>query len=68
MMDIKIRDRQLVWQKPELIILVRSRPEEAVLTNCKSGTLIFAGQGDHDSYAYCVSGMECSICNVTAAS
>jgi len=23
------------WQKPELIVLVRGRPEEAVLTACK---------------------------------
>ncbi len=23
------------WQKPELIILVRSRPQESVLTACK---------------------------------
>ena len=25
------------WQKPELIVLVRSKPEEAVLTACKGG-------------------------------
>ncbi len=25
------------WQKPELIILVRSNPEEAVLLSCKHG-------------------------------
>ena len=24
------------WEKPELIILTRSKPEEAVLTACKS--------------------------------
>jgi hypothetical protein len=23
------------WQKPELIILYRARPEEAILTHCK---------------------------------
>jgi hypothetical protein len=27
-----------VWQKPELIVLVRSKPEEAVLTACKLST------------------------------
>ena len=27
------------WQKPELIVLLRSKPEEAVLTFCKSGTI-----------------------------
>ena len=26
-----------VWQKPELVILTRSTPEEAVLTACKLG-------------------------------
>ena len=26
------------WLKPELIVLVRGKPEEAVLTNCKSAT------------------------------
>jgi len=24
------------WSEPELIVLVRSQPEEAVLTNCKA--------------------------------
>jgi hypothetical protein len=27
-----------VWVKPELIILVRSKPEEAVLGSCKATT------------------------------
>ncbi len=26
------------WQKPELVVLLRSRPEEAVLTVCKVET------------------------------
>jgi len=26
------------WRKPELIVLVRSNPEEAVLTVCKNAT------------------------------
>jgi hypothetical protein len=26
------------WQTPELIVLVRSRPEEAVLAGCKMST------------------------------
>ena len=26
------------WSRPELIVLVRGRPEEAVLTACKDGT------------------------------
>lgn len=27
------------WTKPELIVLVRSQPEEAVLDNCKSDSI-----------------------------
>jgi hypothetical protein len=25
-----------VWEKPELLVLVRTKPEEAVLTGCKT--------------------------------
>ncbi len=28
------------WSEPELIVLVRSKPEEAVLEACKTGTAI----------------------------
>jgi len=28
-------ENRKVWQKPELIVLVRSKPEEAVLLGCK---------------------------------
>lgn len=28
------------WQKPELIVLVRSKPEEAVLAGCKTAIII----------------------------
>ena len=35
-----------VWVKPELIVLVRNRPEEAVLANCKTlGSLGPGGSG-----------------------
>lgn len=30
--------RKKAWQTPELIVLVRSRPEEAVLATCKYKT------------------------------
>ncbi len=29
-----------LWQEPRLIILVRAKPEEAVLQNCKTGTAV----------------------------
>lgn len=31
------------WQKPELIILVRTKPEEAVLATCKVSSEIVTG-------------------------
>ena len=41
-----------VWEKPELIVLVRSKPEEAVLTGCKTevGPL---GQGPVGDFWQC---------------
>ncbi len=35
-MNEEIKTEKKQWTKPELIVLVRSKPEEAVLTNCKS--------------------------------
>ena len=32
-------DPKKEWQKPELIVLVRSKPEENVLGYCKAGNL-----------------------------
>ncbi len=32
-----MKDAKKVWSKPELIVLVRSNPEEAVLSACKRG-------------------------------
>jgi hypothetical protein len=37
-MDEKIKTQRKQWQKPELTVLVRSKPEEAVLTTCKLNT------------------------------
>jgi len=31
------------WKTPELIVLVRSKPEEAVLTTCKGSTIQGSG-------------------------
>ena len=35
-MSGNIRPEKKAWQKPELIVLVRSKPEESVLTFCKN--------------------------------
>ena len=42
---------QKVWVKPELIILVRSKPEEAVLAACKGGGFIGPNYSDHTGCA-----------------
>jgi hypothetical protein len=34
-MDEDIKTEKKLWQKPGLIVLVRSQPEEAVLATCK---------------------------------
>lgn len=53
------------WVTPELIVLVRSKPEEAVLTGCKSFS---AGSGDPGTnYAQCYEGC-CFGCESTATS
>ncbi len=31
-----MKANKVIWQKPELVVLVRSRPEEAVLKGCKT--------------------------------
>jgi hypothetical protein len=46
------------WEKPELIILARNRPEEQVLTQCKGGSstnsTLSHDEGGHSDYD-CVS-------------
>jgi len=55
------------WSRPELIVLVRERPEEAILKTCKGGT-----QGDpNNTFTNCLYGdpgsmggcLECSTLN-----
>ena len=44
-MDEEIKNKKKPWQKSELIVLVRSKPEEAVLVSCKSTVTVIAGCG-----------------------
>lgn len=54
------------WKTPELIVLVRSKPEEAVLTACK---LTFgSGAGPVTGNTGCHVATTCGNCNVPAAS
>lgn len=41
------------WQRPQLVVLVRSQPEEVVLTACKTGTNDLPG-GPLDADFRCV--------------
>jgi hypothetical protein len=34
---VRRNNMKKIWKKPELVVLVRSRPEESVLEHCKSG-------------------------------
>jgi hypothetical protein len=53
------------WQNPELIVLVRGRPEEAVLSACK-GEL---PGGYNDQAGACLVGaLACDVCEVLGAS
>ncbi len=52
------------WQKPELVALLRSRPEEAVLAACKFDFI----SGPAGSANSCRVTGSCGICSVRAAS
>ena len=58
------------WQNPELIVLVRGKPEEAVLTACKGGMSAGWGTTDTDcSYTdQPAGGCAPGVCEVTAIS
>ena len=43
------------WVKPELVVLVRHQPEEAVLQNCKTGD--GGGPGVSSGYDRCSEGV-----------
>jgi len=47
------------WKSPELTVLVRSKPEEAVLTACK---FTWAGYGDDSAHTTCARTYACNIC------
>ena len=52
------------WRKPELTVLVRNKPEEAVLAGCKSG-----GQGGPDiSDGTCTNTVGCGDCSAKVQS
>jgi hypothetical protein len=55
------------WQKPELVVLTRSNPEEVVLAACKTGASSGTG-GPGYTQACCLQFMNCSICSDSTGS
>jgi hypothetical protein len=66
-MDEEIKTQRNQWQKPELIVLARGKPEEAILTLCKAdvGHPATASIGSHDSCTGALGG--CIQCEATAS-
>ena len=60
------RQNEKTWEKPELIVLVRSKPEEAVLLACKGSDLPITWSAHWGGCAY-YSGA-CSACNTQPGS
>ena len=60
---------KLKWKKPQLIVLVRSKPEERVLSGCK---IEFVGGGPEFTHRECEEGMQgnandCDNCSVSSS-
>jgi ferredoxin-like protein FixX len=53
------------WRKAELTVLVRSQPEEAVLSACKGG--VYTGEIQM-SYSNCCGIGTCAVCTAVQAS
>lgn len=49
------------WQRPKLVILVRGKPEEAILDTCKNAT----GEGDEKLGSECVPEFPPGACSPT---
>jgi hypothetical protein len=57
------------WTKPELIVLVRSKPEEGVLTACKHNDGVSIGGGPYDAYGGCAGLNRCDFpCDAPSSS
>ena len=58
--------RRRAWSRPELIVLVRGRPEEAVLSGCKGNPDYVAANG---TYSRCGFTFDCATgCDAQVAS
>jgi hypothetical protein len=61
-MDKKSLTHKKAWQKPELIVLVRSNPEETVLVTCKNANSSVLGPNDPARKCK-VKGLSCFLVN-----
>ncbi len=56
------------WEKPELVVLVRGRPEEGVLATCKTG-YIQGGAGPTNARDGCIYPLgQCGNCDASHTS
>ena len=66
-MNTEAKSAKEAWAKPELIILVRSNPEETVLAACKNNTIdSFTNPANAESD--CLGTTGCYACSTMAAS
>ena len=56
------------WKTPELIVLVRSKPEEAVLGVCKISDTAGSGPSGSFDFCYAETGGICDVCSVLTTS
>ncbi len=57
-----------LWEKPKLTVLVRGKPEEDVLLQCKTAGDFLDGSPD-DNLKNCKTGVgPCNKCNIIGAS
>jgi hypothetical protein len=63
-MDKQKETGKKLWSKPELTVLVRNKPEEAVLTGCKTEV---SGDEMHREDVGCFT-IQCDECSESSAS
>jgi hypothetical protein len=51
--------KKQAWSKPRLIVLVRSKPEEAILAFCKAEFILAPGPGGYNGLCRNGDGAQC---------
>jgi len=55
------------WETPELIVLVRSKPDEAVLASCKEGSFLSKSPAQNDVARCHAMILACGACQSAAS-